>query len=228
MVEGEVSLEVRRFCRSLKKLDSSVKEKMTIRGEIYLSKLQGSSIAGGTPTRGRVEFDFYATPHDSTRKILNVVDLKGSILEPACGQGHISKVLKEFYPESEIVSTDIVDRGFGQGSVDFLNHDYKRTFTNVITNPPFKEMKEFTEKALELATDKVLMFGKIQFLEGKGRKEFLEKSPLKYVYVFSERQNPLRNGSPVDENGKPWSSTMCFAWYVWEKGYKGEPQIKWI
>ena len=190
--------------------------------------LNGSSLAGGTPMRGRVENDYYATPPESTQALLNVLELNGSILEPACGEGHISEVLKSNYPNSEVVSTDLIDRGYGEGGIDFLEHIYDRTFTNVITNPPFKYMREFVEKSLEISTDKVIMFGKIQFLEGQRRKEFLENSPLKYVYVFSERQNPMRNGSPVDENGKKWSSTMCFAWYVWEKGYEGEPIVRWL
>lgn len=190
--------------------------------------LSGSSLVGGTPVRGRVENDYYATPPESTQVLLNVLELSGSILEPACGEGHISEVLKENYPEAEVVSTDLIDRGYGAGRVDFLDKEYDRTFDNVITNPPFKYMREFVEKSLEISTDKVIMFGKIQFLEGKGRKEFLKNSPLKYVYVFSERQNPMRNGSPVDENGKKWSSTMCFAWYVLEKGYEGEPVVRWL
>lgn len=190
--------------------------------------LSGSSLAGGTPMRGRVKNDYYATPPESTQALLNVLELNGSILEPACGEGHISEVLKNNYPNSEVVSTDLIDRGYGEGEINFLEHTYDRTFTNVITNPPFKYMREFVEKSLEISTDKVIMFGKIQFLEGQRRKEFLENSPLKYVYVFSERQNPMRNGSPVDENGKKWSSTMCFAWYVWEKGYQGEPIVRWI
>ena len=190
--------------------------------------LNGSSLAGGTPMRGRVENDYYATPPESTQALLNVLELNGSILEPACGEGHISEVLKSNYPNSEIVSTDLIDRGYGSGGINFLEHTYDRTFTNVITNPPFKYMREFVEKSLEISTDKVIMFGKIQFLEGQRRKEFLENSPLKYVYVFSERQNPMRNGSSVDENGKKWSSTMCFAWYVWEKGYEGEPVVRWL
>ena len=190
--------------------------------------LNGSSLAGGTPMRGRVENDYYATPPESTQALLNVLELNGSTLEPACGEGHISEVLKSNYPNSEVVSTDLIDRGYGSGGINFLEHTYDRTFTNVITNPPFKHMREFVEKSLEISTDKVIMFGKIQFLEGQRRKEFLENSPLKYVYVFSERQNPMRNGSPVDENGKKWSSTMCFAWYVWEKGYEGEPIVRWL
>ena len=192
------------------------------------SILNGSSLAGGTPLRDRVENDYYATPPETTQSLLNVLELNGSILEPACGEGHISEVLKNNYPSSEIVSTDLIDRGYGRGGINFLEHTYDRTFTNVITNPPFKYMREFVEKALEISDEKVMMFGKIQFLEGKGRKEFLMNSPLKYVYVFSERQNPLRNGKSVDENGKKWSSTMCFAWYVWEKGYEGEPVVRWL
>lgn len=193
-----------------------------------INLLRGSSLAGGTPSRGRVENDYYATPPESTQALLNVLRLNGSILEPACGEGHISEVLKTNYPDSEIVSSDLIDRGYGQGGIDFLSNEYSRTFGNVMTNPPFKYMREFTEKALELAEDKVIMFGKIQFLESKSRREFLENSPLKYIYVFSERQNPLRNGESVDENGKKWSSTMCFAWYVWEKDYQGEPIVRWL
>lgn len=191
-------------------------------------EIKGSSLAGGSPARGRVKDDYYATPPQSTQALLDVLELKGTILEPACGEGHISEVLKKNYPGSEIVSTDLVDRGYGVGGIDFLEKEYDRVFDNVITNPPFKYMREFVEKSLEISTDKVIMFGKIQFLEGQRRKEFLKNSPLKYVYVFSERQNPMRNGSPVDENGKKWSSTMCFAWYVWEQGYQGEPIIRWL
>ena len=193
-----------------------------------MSYLPGSSIVGSSPSRGRVEYDFYATHPSSTKAILNEVSLRGSILEPACGQGHISEVIKEYYPDNEIISTDLIDRGYGQGGIDFLKHDYGRKFNNVITNPPFKHMQEFTEKALEIAEEKVLMFGKIQFLEGKRRKHFFRDNPPKYVYVFSERQHPMRNGSPVDENGKKWSSTMCFAWFVWEIGFKGEPKVRWL
>ena len=114
------------------------------------------------------------------------------------------------------------------GGVDFLTADYPEKFNNVITNPPFSLAKEFVEKALEVATEKVILFAKIQFLEGQQRKDFFAAHPPKAVYVFSKRVNPLRNGLEVDEKGKPWSSTMCFAWFVWEHGYTGEPCIRWL
>lgn len=193
-----------------------------------MTNLSGSSIAGSTPVRGRVEYDYYATPPETTRAILEKVELNGSILEPACGGGHMAEVIKEYYPDREVVCTDLIYRGYGQGGIDFLSHDYGRNFGTVITNPPFKYMQQFTERALEISTDKVLMFGKIQFLESKRRRVLFEETPLKYVYVFSERQHPMRNGSPFDENGKKLSTVMCFAWFVWEHGYEGEPILRWI
>lgn len=198
-----------------------------------MSTLKGTNLVGMSQTRERVENDFYATPRNATEAILNMVELKGSILEPAAGQGHISVVLKEKYPYNEIVSTDLVQRNekFGvpiQGGIDFLTHDFNRKFDNIITNPPFNMAQEFIERALQLADDKVIMFAKIQLLEGNKRKEMFDNAPLKYVYVFSKRVNPLRNGEELNENGKKWSNTMCFAWFVFEKEYEGEPVIRWI
>lgn len=193
-----------------------------------MSKLSGGQIAGGNPTRGRVANDYYATPPSTTRAILDEVELVGSIYEPACGEGHISEVLKEYYPDSKIVSTDLIDRGYGMGGIDFLEDEYVEEVDNVITNPPFKYAKEFIYKALELANDKVVMLARVQLLESVARKKMFEETPLKYVYVFSGRQSTWRNGEQFDAEGKPWASTMALAWFIWEQGYEGEPVVRWL
>lgn len=195
--------------------------------------LKGTNLAGMSLTRARVSNDFYATPPEAVRAILNREKLAGSILEPAAGEGHISKILKEYCPDREIISTELIKREdrFGcniKYGIDFLTYDYGRKFSNIITNPPFSLAEDFIEKAWSISTDKVIMFAKIQLLEGKERYEMFRNIPLKSVYVFSNRVNPMRNGSSVDENGKPWASTMCFAWFVWKHGYEGEPTIKWL
>jgi predicted RNA methylase len=191
---------------------------------------RGSSISvGGKGINDRAEDDFYATQSKTTKVLLDVLKLNGSILEPACGDGHISEVLKEYYPNQEIISTDLVYRDYGEGNIDFITHDYERKFDNVITNPPFSLAKEFVEKGLELSNDKVIMLLKIQFLESSKRKEFLINSPLKYIYVFSERQSTLKDGLELNPlNNKPWSTTLLLAWFVWEKGYVGDPIVKWL
>ncbi len=95
--------------------------------------MSGTNLAGMSTTRNRVEDDYYATPPEVTRAILDQEILEGSILEPACGEGHMSEVLREYYPGSDIVSTDLVNRGYGQGDIDFLTYDFDRKFDNVIT-----------------------------------------------------------------------------------------------
>ena len=201
--------------------------------------LTGTKLVGDNPERGRVENDYYATPFNATEALLNALNESGetlssdTILEPSAGEGHIVKVLKDFYPYNEIVANDIAYRGSRlgidvNGGIDFLNYEPHRKFDTIITNPPFALAQEFIEKALTLTNRRVIMFAKIQLLEGDKRRKMFDNSPLKYVYVFSKRINPLRNGEATDENGKPWASTMCFAWFVWDLEYEGEPIIRWL
>ena len=192
--------------------------------------LQGCALAGSSLTRERIENDYYATPYESTRALLDIEKFEGDFIEPCVGGGHIVEILKEYYPNSKIIGVDLVDRGYKDTIVsNYFDYTFNGDF-NVVTNPPYSLAQEFLEHSMEQIQEgkKVAMFLKIQFLEGNKRKELFKKYPPKIIHVFSKRQNPWRNGSNVDEKGKPWSSTMCFAWFVWEKGYKGQPIINWI
>ena len=196
--------------------------------------ISGGSIAGGKGRYDRVENDYYATPPYAVRNFLDKmrddgVELNGNFLEPACGGGHISDVLVDYFGLENVYSYDLVDRGYGRfnGTKDFLVDDFK-SFNNVITNPPFKYAEEFARKALSVATNKVILLCKIQFLEGKKRVPLFKETPLKYIYVYSSRVATYRNGEESDGNGKKWSTTMCLAWFVWEHGYDGEPIVRWV
>jgi len=195
-------------------------------------KLQGSNIVGSSPSRGRVENDYYATNPDSIKALLKVEEIIYPAWECACGEGHIAKHL--ILQNDNVYASDLINRGYGD-TQDFLaplKDDYKsfKKINTIITNPPFALFQEFVERALNIAGKKVIMFGKLQALEGVRRATYLETTPLKTVYVFKKRQQPLRNGSNIDPlTGKKMaSSTMAFAWFVWEKGYEGSPVIKWI
>lgn len=178
----------------------------------------------------RAENDFYATDPHSLEIFLSKLDednikLHENIWECACGQGHLSKVLKK--QGYSVNSTDIIDRGYVDNIINFLTFNPGIKFAgDILTNPPYKYAKEFVEKSLNNIFDGfyVIMFLKIQFLEGKARKELFEKYPPKYVYVNSSRQLCYLNG----DMSKKISSATCYCWFIWEKGYKGEPIIRWI
>jgi len=196
---------------------------------------EGRVIAGAVGSRKRIENDYYATPPEATQVLLDSFDLTDceTFYEPACGEGHISQVLERWFNpitcNVKIYSSDLIDRGYGDTGLDFLKSSNAHNKVDcIITNPPFKLAQQFIEKSLEESNKYVIMFAKIQLLEGIGRKKLFDKHPPKYIYVFTNRINPLRNGNPLDEKGKPWCSTMCFAWFVWEIGFQGEPMIRWL
>jgi len=196
-----------------------------------MAKLNGTSLAGGTVNYERITNDYYATDPGSTFALFDVEKFEPTtFLEPCCGEGHISKIIEHMMDGSEIESTDLIDRGYGEGDVDFLEKDYEgQKYDYIITNPPYKLAQQFIEKSLSITNKKVVMFLKIQFLEGIGRYDMFKNTPLKIVHVFSGRQDPWSNGLQKNpKTGKKWGSTMCFAWFVWEHGYEGEPTIKWI
>ena len=195
--------------------------------------LSGNKLAGGNPAAQRVENDFYATNPKAVNMILNKYNFYAqNILEPCVGQGHIAHVIDEFYNHSKnITAIDIVDRGYPNTIVtDFLNYQTEKRYDGIITNPPYSLAKEFVEKGMELLTDngQMLMFLKIQFLEGAKRKDFFKKYPPKYIYVFTNRMATWNNGEPLDPKGKRWATTMCHAWFIWEKNSMTEPIIRWL
>jgi hypothetical protein len=177
----------------------------------------------------RADNDYYATDPEAVEKLLENEKFYTYIWEPACGGGHISDVLK--YYNYTVKSSDIVDRGYkGTQIIDFLavTKDEARQGIphDIITNPPYKYAKEFVEKALDVSMNgaKVAMFLKLTFLEGSKRKELFDRYPPKKIYVFRNRIDCWKNGIKPE---KP-SKAVCYAWFVWEKGFEGNPQIKWI
>jgi hypothetical protein len=166
--------------------------------------------------------DFYPTPPKATEALLRVERFVGSIWEPACGDGAISKVLEA--AGYDVQSSDLIDRGYGQPGVDFLL-DYRTVATNIVTNPPFKHAEEFVRHALARTTGKVAMLCRLAWLEGKARRDLFENSPLANVWVFSNRVPMLRGG---DEMLKGGGGMIAFAWYVWNHAHEGRPQLGWV
>ena len=86
----------------------------------------------------REKHDYYATEPKAVELLLKLENFNKNIWEPACGEGHISKVLEE--QGYTVISTDLIDRGFGTGEVDFFKQQEKFN-GDIITNPPYKYAK---------------------------------------------------------------------------------------
>ena len=173
----------------------------------------------------RAANDYYATDPRAVEMLLQMETFAPVIWEPACGEGHISKVLAAH--GYEVISTDLIYRGFGDPEpLNFLEETLDGFEGDIITNPPYSVGLQFVERALESVRPggKVAMFLKVQFLEGKRRGEFFKKSPPRSVYISRSRLACYKNG---DLTTNP-DSAIAYAWYVWGKGFTGDPVIKWF
>lgn len=109
----------------------------------------------------RIPNEFYPTPPEATRALMSVETFDGPIWEPACGDGGIADVLKlEFH--RKVVATDLMDYGYGEAGIDFLEEPEARA-KHIVTNPPygFGLGDAFAVKALSLTQS---TGGKVAFL----------------------------------------------------------------
>jgi len=182
--------------------------------------------ASNHTNKERQKHDYYATEPKAMEVLLEVEKFNKNVWECAVGEGHLAEVLKKH--GYNVKCTDLIDRGYGIGGVDFLK-ETKMFDGDIITNPPYKYAQEFIEKAIELIPigNKIAMFLKIQFLEGKKRKKLFKKYPPKVIYVSSSRLLCAKNGE-FEKMRQGGGSAVAYAWFIWEKGYKGDTIIKWI
>lgn len=179
-----------------------------------------SNIAGADTKRRRPYYDFYKTPPGAVLALLSVETFDRDVWEPACGDGAISKVL--IAQGFNVISSDIIDRGFGEVGKNFFAFTRARA-SMLITNPPFSTAEDFLKHAKHLGVRKIAFLLKLSFLEGKSRSHLLEQSGLSRVWVFRGRINVQRNG-----DYKGGSGMIAFAWFVWDDTHDGPPVIGWI
>ena len=187
--------------------------------------------------------DYFPTPPWATRALFEHIlkpnfiypqqpdddFIKYTCLEPACGAGHMAKVLEEYFPE--VMSCDIAD--YGQDRIaDFLSKDVNEQYDFIITTPPFNLAEEFVLKALPLAKESTAIFARTQFIESVGRYERLFKqNPPTIIAQFTERV-PIIKGR-LSANA---STATSYAWFIWESDQtlfknpfpKFKTEVQWI
>jgi hypothetical protein len=166
--------------------------------------------------------DFYETPPEATRALLDVESFDGVIWEPANGRGAISRVLRA--AGHRVVATDIADYGAPDAiaGVDFLTQLAAPDGVKiVVTNPPFRFADEFVRRTLILVPRAVFLLG-LAFLEGVGRSDFLDSGQLARVHVFRNRISMHRDGW----TGPRESSAIAFGWFVWDAAHRGPTELR--
>lgn len=161
-------------------------------------------------------------PPQVVNQLLALEEFSETILEPAAGLCHISDVLEK--AGYDVIKSDKISRREDVVECDFFDVEDEEMDVDIITNPPYSFAAEFVAKSLSIVGEghKVAMFLKLVFLEGKKRKELFDKYPPKTIYVSRSRVCCWPNGVEKTQ------SSVCYAWFIWQKGIKGDPVIKWF
>lgn len=180
-------------------------------------------------TEAKDSLDDFPTPPWATRAFVEHVLGAGealnqlTCLEPACGRGDMTQVLREYF--ADVTASDICDYGFGDvkdfttGLIPVNSVDW------VITNPPFRLAEEFLVRGLATARRGVALLTRTVFIESVGRyQRVFAVNPPTCVAQYVERV-PMVKGR-IDPKA---STATGYAWLVWDKLNSGNAtQLKWI
>jgi len=173
--------------------------------------------------------DDFPTPPWATRALIeHVIGDKAALtsmscLEPACGAGHMAKVLKEYF--REVRCSDAFHYGYAPVR-DFLSSPYEANSVDwMITNPPFRLAEEFVSRAMHVARIGVAILARTVFLESVGRYEAIyEKNPPSKFAQFVERVPMIKGRLDIKA-----TTATGYAWFVWDKKLRrGEPRLMWV
>lgn len=187
-------------------------------------RVLGSTTHGTEPRQIR---DYYATDPQALEDFLNTFYQDGhsleNVWEPSCGEGALVEPLMS--RGVQVTSSDIYPYGYGE-VLDFLttNQEWRG---DILTNPPYKIAKQFVTHGLSLIPSGryLILLLRLQFLESSTRHHLFKKSPPRFIYVHSRRIKIFKDNDREKYN-KP--QPLCYAWFVWEKDFQGEPILRWI
>lgn len=168
--------------------------------------------------------DYYRTPIDSIKLFLNEFIKQESIspnvriLDP-CAGGDSKNPMS--YPTAllgmggVIDTIDIREDSLADTKGDYLQIDCKDKYDIIITNPPFNIALDIIKKALDDVQEGgwIIMLLRLNFFEGKSRKEFWRNNMPMYSFVHSKRM--------AFSDSKSTDST-AYQHCVFRKGYNPE------
>ena len=166
--------------------------------------------------------DWYVEPDWCWSALFNAVPIKGTVLDPACGGGTGVKWCEA--NNIPAFGSDLVDRGAGIMTADFLSSSYPLVADNIVCNPPYKLTVEFAYQALQRARRRVALLVPLPFLCSQRRYELFANTPVSDVVILSRRPSMPPGGMGIKASG----GKEDYCWIVWTIGHEGAPaRIHW-
>lgn len=171
--------------------------------------------------------DWYVEPFECSMALFDLEEFQGSVWDPSCGLGRILDSAEK--AGHTVIGSDIVTRGsYCDFEKDFLSiSEGEVEFDNIVSNPPFNLAEKFVRHGLELLPHggKMAMILPMVWLSGfSTKRDWLPYSPLRKYFAISPRPS-MPPGAVIQAGVKAGNGTKDFAWFIWEKGYCGQPSV---
>ncbi len=169
----------------------------------------------------RVEHDFYREPAWAIDLLLDRESFGECVWDPCAGSGNIPE--RCLARGISAIGSDIADRGYGCGNLDFFTVE-QLTPISIVSNPPYDVLREFVDHALKISTGKVAVIARLAFLASVKRKAWFESRPLARLWVMSRRPSIPPGNVDVPAKG----GSIDYGWFVFEHEHAGAPTIGWL
>jgi hypothetical protein len=171
--------------------------------------------------------DFYVEPQWCSIRLYEEEEFQGEVWDPCCGWGRI--VRSAIDAGYAVRASDIVIRPSGDAAVDKLKfrvdfRDCAGPAVNIVCNPPYRVLPTFTQLALKQARRKVAVIFPVARLNAAG---WLANAPLRRIWLMSPRP-PMPPGWYLEAGHKPVGGRVDFCWLIFEHGYCGEAEVRWL
>ncbi|MEL6678121.1 MAG: hypothetical protein AAFQ51_05395 [Pseudomonadota bacterium] len=182
----------------------------------------------------REAHNWYQEPIWVSRRLFEVEQFTGKVVDPAAGAGRIVESARSARLEAE--GFDVIQRApdIVKGGRDFfaMSQIYKPNWPNIVSNPPYGRCPEgkgrledrFVRRALHFTTGKVAVFLRSNWINGEKRSRWIEQAPLYRVYYCTPRPSCPPGGMDVREGG----GTEDYCWFVFLHGFDGHHTGHWL
>lgn len=160
----------------------------------------------------RRDLDYYPTPPDVTRAILDTLAPQPGavVLDPSCGDGAILDVASERWCVTRGIELDSsrASTALAKGHAVTAGDALARSWPScdlLVQNPPFSLALDFVRRAAQYAAERGSMTAslvRLSFLSSKGRAAFHREHPAD-VYVLAGRPSFTGDGK-VDQVDYVW------------------------
>lgn len=192
--------------------------------------------------------DYFPTPPFATRALCEWLEERlgrslstMSAWEPACGEGHMVRPLREYFRtvRASDVHPYVTIDGQAFELVDFANQlmPPMGAADFIITNPPFMLAEQFIAASMARSRVGFALFVRSAFLEGQERYDTLwTVNPPTHILQFTERvvllKDRLIQSGKVDpfaeKPGTKASTATSYVWLVWLHHSEPDTFFEWL